>query len=117
MRYSIFLRDFERSAAIGIHPHEQGITQPVRFHVTLDILAPQAAETDEIDDTVSYEGIVAIIDAALGSGHTGLVEKLAETIAQDCMKDRRVQQAWVKIEKPVAIPGGVVGVEITRKQD
>jgi len=116
MRYTIFLRDFERSAAIGIHPHEQGVTQPVRFEVRLDVLAPQAAETDAIDQTVSYEGIVAIIDAELGRGHVGLVEKLAETIAQQCLADKRVQEAMVRIEKPTAIPGGVAGVEIVRRQ-
>ncbi|MCR9255951.1 MAG: dihydroneopterin aldolase [Alphaproteobacteria bacterium] len=116
MRYRIFLRDFERSAAIGIHPHEQGITQPVRFDVRLEVLAPQAAETDQIDNTVSYEGIVAIIDEELASGHVGLVEKLAETIAQRCLADKRVQEVWVRIEKPTAIPSGIAGVEITRVQ-
>ena len=54
---------------------------------------------DELSRVVNYEKIVVAVRAIVGSGHTRLVETMAERIAEACLRDARVRTARIRVEK------------------
>ena len=71
---------------------------------------------DDITNVVSYEYIVNDIEGLINSGHFGLLETLAEKISKICLKDERVLNVTIKIEKlDVFKNARSVGIEIYRE--
>jgi 7,8-dihydroneopterin aldolase/epimerase/oxygenase len=116
----VFVRDMVLSASIGIYPHEHRDRQRVRINVDLavDDEAAQAGGIvgpDELNRVVNYEKIVAAVRAIVGSGHTRLVETMAERIAEACLLDARVRTARIRVEKLDIFADAVsAGVEVER---
>ena len=66
---------------------------------------------------VDVADVVERVKTLVASGHVNLVETLAERIADLCLGDRRVQEAWVRLEKLHAIAeAGGVGCEVTKRR-
>ena len=110
---SVFIRDLELLARIGIHGHEHGKPQPVRINVwltcTIDV------RSDKLADAVDYEAVAENVRSIVTAGHINLAETLAERIASSCLQDKRVEKARVRVEKLQALPGtDSAGVEIER---
>ena len=114
--HRVFIRDLELSALIGVHGHEKAKPQRVRLNVELYVR--EAGDTaDDIRNVVSYEAVIARIEAIVAQGHVHLVETLAERIARDCLADERVVSVRVRVEKPDIIRNAAgVGVEIERRR-
>jgi dihydroneopterin aldolase len=111
----IFVRDLELAALIGVHRHEQDGRQRVRINLDLDVLEGDQPAQDRLSDVVCYAEIVAGVRAIIAAGHINLVETLAERIATQCLSDRRVRSARVRVEKlDVFADASSVGVEIER---
>lgn len=111
----IFVRDLELAALIGVHRHEQDGRQRVRINLDLDVLEGDHPAQDRLSDVVCYADIVAGVRALIAAGHINLVETLAERIATQCLSDRRVLSAKVRVEKlDVFADAASVGVEIER---
>jgi dihydroneopterin aldolase len=111
----VSVRDYVRSVDIGAFRSEQGVPQRIRFNVVLEVAHHAAAETDDVDQVVSYDDITDAIDAALAAERVDLLETLAERIARDCLSDARAVRVFVRVEKLDRIPGGL-GVEIERRR-
>ena len=112
----IFVRDLVIPCSIVIHRHEQGAPQRVR--ITLDLAVADARPLDDrIAAVISYDDLVAGIEAIAGTGHVNLVETLAERIAEFALRDGRARAVRVRVEKLDAIAEvGAVGVEIRRRR-
>jgi dihydroneopterin aldolase len=109
----IFVHDLVLDIEIGVHHHEKGATQRVRFSVDVAMTpAPRALE-DDIGRTFDYDTIISGIKAIVSRGHINLVETVAEDVAQHCLAHPRAASVTVKIEKLDKEPGAV-GVEIVR---
>lgn len=109
----VFIRNLELPARIGIHGHEQGKPQPVRFNVSL--WTNLATTGDRLDNAIDYEAVAGKIRSIVASGHINLAETLAERIASACLQDSRVAKVRVQVEKLHAIAGAeAAGVEIER---
>ncbi len=112
----VFVRDLLLEAQIGVYAHEYGRTQPVRVNV--DLTVSESTHGDQLANVVCYETVTNRIKAIVESGHTGLVETMAERIAAACLEDTRVLMARVRVEKLAAIAEAAsVGVEIERAQE
>ena len=110
---SIFVRNLELLARIGVHGHEQGMPQPVRISVWLS--SNGKAADDKLESAVDYEAVSGKIRSIVAAGHINLAETLAERIATACLEDSRVFKARVKVEKLHALAGAeAAGVEIER---
>ncbi len=115
----VFLRDMVLQAAIGVHPHEQGVTQRVRINISFGVQdeAGLAVGRDELSRTVSYERVVQLVHRIVAEGHVRLVETVAERIAAGVLADRRIRVIRVKVEKlDVFDELEAVGVEIERRR-
>ena len=114
--YRIFVKDLVLSGLIGIHPHEQDQPQRIRFNVDLLVEDNCDAAGDDIANVVSYENIISGIKTLLARGHVGLVETLAEEIANMCLDDERIMVVRARVEKlDVFDEAASVGVEIERR--
>lgn len=114
--YRIFIRDLVLAMEIGIHPHEQGRQQRVRFNLTAETL--RDPDEDGISGVVSYEDLLNGIKDIATSGHIALVEVLGDRILDMALEHRRVRSATVCIEKlDVFGDAESVGAEMSRSRD
>lgn len=111
----VFVRDLKLEATLGIYAEEKIQAQRVLVNIDMTVDDLGADLGDELSNVVCYETAVKNVQKIVADGHVHLVETLAETIAEKCLKDRRVQAVRVRIEKPDAIAEAAsVGVEIER---
>lgn len=112
---TIFIRNLEVAVNIGVHKHELGMAQPVRINV--ELVTEVRSDVDRLEGVVDYEAVTNGIRAIVAEGHISLAETLAERIVSHCLKDRRVAQARVRVEKLRALAGAeAAGVEIVRNR-
>lgn len=111
----VIVRDFILPARIGIYPAEHVTPQNICVNVTMD-LANHHIDHDVIEDTVSYEDIMNEIRLQ-ATIHHNLVETLAEHLAQFTLKDARVKEVTVQVEKLEIYPDARVGCNITRARE
>ena len=113
----VFVTRLALQARIGIHPHERKAPQTIWVSVDASVAEQELATEAAIEDVVCYEGISKEIAAIVASGHIDLVETLAEMIADCLMRDKRIVQLRIKVEKPDAIDAAEsVGIAIERLQ-
>jgi len=113
----IYIRDLALRCIIGLYPEERKNKQDVIINIVLETDLRAAGKSDSLNDTVDYKAIkLAILDFTENSSFQ-LIESLAEGIAAICLKDARVQNATVTIDKPGALRFcRSVAVEITRSR-
>ena len=113
----IFLNDFLIQANIGVYKHEKEITQPLRINIIAKVKNPKNINDDNLQSVVCYNQISKKIKKIIKSGHTILLEKLAEKIFQECFKNKRIETMKIRLEKPEAIEGAVgAGIEVERSR-
>ncbi len=113
----ISVRDYTKDVEIGAFQVERGVTQRIKFNVVLEVLPTSAAETDDVDQVLSYDSITEAIDHQLEVERLNLLETLAERIATQILAHRQALRVFVRIEKMDRIPGSL-GIEIVRtRQD
>ncbi|GAC1340587.1 MAG: hypothetical protein NVSMB26_28650 [Beijerinckiaceae bacterium] len=110
----VFVRDFVVKAKIGAYAHERETEQSLRFSVEADVHRADV-QNDDMRAVFSYDTITDAIRLMLARGHVALVERLAEDIADQMLRDQRVLRVAVRVEKLDILPGSV-GVEITRER-
>ena len=115
--YRMFVRDLVLPCRIGVYAHEKLAPQRVRINVSMGVEPGAAARNDDIANVLSYDDLLHGIKALTDGGHINLVETLAEAIADVCLKDRRVVETRVTVEKLDVEPrANGVGVEIERRR-
>ncbi len=114
----VFVRDLELMASVGVYELEKRYEQRLIISVDLMVLDDYDAESDSLSAVLDYGTVIAGIRAIVESGHTNLLETLAERVAQRCLADQRVMRAVVRLEKPDIVPGcRTVGIEIVRDRN
>ncbi len=120
----VFIRDMTLSAQIGVTASEKRAPQRVRVNIDLAVeddgarpLSRERVGQDRLARVVDYEPIAAAVRRIVAEGHVGLVETLAERIAEACLADHRVIAARVRVEKlEIFADVAAVGVEIERRR-
>jgi D-erythro-7,8-dihydroneopterin triphosphate epimerase len=113
----IHIRDLLLRCIVGIRDWERAKKQDVVLNVTLHADLGRACRSDAIDDTVDYVAIKQSVIDTVESSSFYLVERLAQAVADVCLRDGRVQRVDVLLEKPGALRfARTVGVEITRER-
>jgi len=103
----VYVRDLVMDASVGVYDHERANLQRVRVNLDMDVIGPG----------VSGERAAAVIRGIVGTGHTTLIETMAERIAARWLEDARVRSVVVRVEKLDVFPdAAAVGVEIERSR-
>ena len=115
--YRIIVRDLLLKCRIGIYEHERLAPQRVRINVDLAVAETVAGADDDIANVYNYEEVINGTKEVIAQRHIDLVETLAEEIAAHCLRDSRVREARVRVEKlDVYAEAESVGIEIVRYQ-
>lgn len=114
-RRRVFVRDLRLDAYIGAYEREQGVPQPVKIDLEIEVVEPSDPVSDRLEDVVCYNKLTQGIKSIIDEGHIKLVETLAERVAEFALSHPMVHSVLVRIEKPNAIPeAAAAGVEIFR---
>ncbi len=113
----IFIRDLLVRCIVGVDEQERGEKQDIVVHLTLDVDLRRAGRTDALEDTLDYKALKKQVLRVVENSRFRLIEALAQSIADECLKHRRVERVRVVVEKPGALRfARTVGVEIVRGQ-
>ncbi len=113
----IFLNDFMLEANIGVYKHEREGAQPLRINVVAKVKNPKKINDSNLQSVVCYNQISKKIKKIIKSGHTILLEKLAEKIFQECFRNKRIETMKIRLEKLDAIQGAAsAGIEVERSR-
>ncbi len=111
----IYLHDLKIDCVLGIWEWERRTTQTVTVDLDLGADVRKAATSDRIEDTVNYKAIAKRLIGFVGESQFGLVETLAEKIADIVLKEFPVRWVRVRVNKKGAIRGASdVGVIVER---
>lgn len=111
----IEIHDLLLRCIVGINESERNNKQDILINIIMWADTRPAARSDNIDDAVNYRTVTKQIIEHVEASQYFLVERLVERIADICLRDERVQQVQVSLEKPGALRfARSVGVTITR---
>ena len=106
----VYVSDLVLPVRIGVHDHERGAPQKVRFDVSVEV-RPDSMLLEGKGDYFSYEIIMDAIAKATSAGHVNLAETLAVRIADTILQDSRAERVTIKVEKLEVVPG-ILGIEL-----
>ena len=112
---TIFLRDLEVNATIGIYEWEKRIRQKVRIDLEMGCDIAKAAASDSIEDTLNYKAVGKRVIQFAEESRYELVETLVEKIAEILMTEFEIPWVRITVSKPGAVRGSRdVGIIIER---
>jgi len=113
----IFIHDLVVRCIVGIDENEREEKQDVLVHLTLEVDLRRAGRTDALEDTIDYRALKKQILRVAEDSRFHLIEALAQSIAEECLKESRIERVKVIVEKPGALRfARTVGVEIVRSR-
>jgi 7,8-dihydroneopterin aldolase/epimerase/oxygenase len=86
----------------GVFDHERVTGQDFVVDVVLDLEVSSAARSDDLADTVDYAAVAERVAQIVGGEPVNLLETLATRIADDCLRDSRIDAVEVRVHKPEA---------------
>lgn len=114
---TIFLKDLQIKAVVGIWDWERAVPQTVSIDLEMAADVAAAAERDHIDATLDYKAVTKRIIAFVEDSDFQLIETMAERIAAIVTDEFGVPWVQVTVHKPWAIRGSRdVGIRIERGQ-
>ena len=115
---TIFIRELRLQAWIGLHRHEK--LAPQTIEIDLEIGLPRGAsvfKTGKVGDTIDYGVVTERIRALLAEERFGLVESLAERVADVILRDFKAPRVKISVAKPGALRDARrVGVTLERER-
>ena len=111
----IYLNDLRIDTVIGIYEWERRTKQTVIFDIELATDIRKAAESDNIDDTLSYKTVAKRLISYVSTSEFELIETLAEQVAGILLDEFKVPWCRLRLNKRGAVRGvRDVGIIIER---
>lgn len=117
---NIILKGLEFTGCHGVLPEEKTTPQIFRIDINLYKELILAGQTDDLADTINYAEIYDEVKNIIENNSYNLIEKLAETIAQNILDKYPIAAIKVIVYKPNAPVKGkfdYFAVEIFRSND
>ena len=116
-RTVIFLKELFRDVDIGIHAHEKGHPQRLRFDIEVMMHGSNPPKSDRITDVVNYEYLLESIDMSISGTRISLLESLGSRILDKLMAPVQVSEATIRITKMDILDGDAkFGCQMSRKR-
>ena len=113
----IRINDLKVRALIGAYSWEKVNKQELVINITIEYDASKACLSDKLKDALNYESVAAKAIKTAEGEHHALLEKLASKLLAGVMSDRRVQAAYVRVDKPQALSqAGSVSFELSAER-
>lgn len=95
---------------IGMYPEERVQKQSLFIDLKIRLHLSSDSQSDAIEETVDYV-LLAQLCAQVALNDYFLIETFAKEIVKECLTRFPISWAWVKIQKPSAIPEACAFVE------
>lgn len=99
----VFIENLKVPASIGVWEWEHRIKQNLIFDIELGCDLQQAAQSDNVENTVSYKDVSLRISEFIAESKFNLLETVAEKIAGLILDEFPVSWCKVKVSKPRAV--------------
>ncbi len=111
----IFIKELRIPCLIGIFDWERKKKQIVSIDLEFPSSILKSAKSDNIRDAADYKKIAKRTIDYVSSSKFYLIEALIENLAQVLLKEFKLKEITLQVEKPGAIRGArTVGIRITR---
>lgn len=111
----VFVENLKIAACIGVWEWERRVKQNLIVDIQLGCDIHQAAQSDSIEDAISYKDVATRIHDFVAESNFKLIESVAESIATIILEEFSATWCRVKISKPRAVEkASNVGVIIER---
>jgi len=111
----VFIHDLQIETVIGIYDWERKIRQTISLDIEMATDISKAAQSDDIDDALSYKTVAKRLIDFVEQSEFELVEALAEKICAIIREEFEVPWVKLTLHKPGAVRGSKsVGVIIER---
>lgn len=113
----IEIRGLELLVFCGVLPEEQARRQPILFDLDIYVDLRRAGISDDLNDTVDYGGVIALISDRLSEERFELLERLAVYVADLVLEIGSVSGVTVtarKLRPPIPQHVATTGVRIHR---
>jgi D-erythro-7,8-dihydroneopterin triphosphate epimerase len=101
---TIRINDLKVRTLIGAYSWERVNKQELVINITIEYDASQACLSDKLKDALNYESVAAKAVKTAQASRYVLLEKLTSKLLAGIMADKRVQAAYVRVDKSHAIP-------------
>lgn len=101
---TIYLRDIELHARIGLFEWEQHIEQKLLLSLTMQCDCAAPAREDDLTQGVDYGAVLRRVQAHVAASRVKLLETLAEQIAALILAEFAVQNVTVEVAKVFIFP-------------
>ena len=98
----------------GVGEMERKVEQEFEISVKMGVDTKVAATSDKLADALDYAPVKDNIVNVIQGKSFYLIEKLADTIATEILKDKRITKVELTIRKTAVWDNGVPGISITR---
>lgn len=113
----ILLHGVELEVHVGVPEEERRQTQTVFLDLALECDLKPAGGSDQVEDTVDYAAVHALVKRVAAGHPHALIEAMAERVAAAVLAKFPVDAVTVRVRKPEALRERLVewaGVEIRR---
>lgn len=112
----VFIDHLEVYCTIGVYHWEKEITQKLILDLEMDYDTKPAGQQDNMDLALDYAAVSQRVTQLINAKPIGLVEAVAEQVAQLLLQEFSVHRVKVRVTKPGAVANARgVGVEIVRE--
>lgn len=114
---SIFIQDLKVKTKLGVPDWERLLPQSVLIDIEIALPNHANFNSDNIQDTIDYGEVCAMVERLLEEQTFKLVETMAEQICQHILQDFKAPWVRIKISKPNILRSAkAVGVIMERGQ-
>ena len=99
----MFIRDLSLKCIVGTKPEERTKKQRIIINIVLKCDLRKAGRTDRLTDTVNYKKLSDDVKALVARSRYYLIERMADRIADLCLRSAGVKAATVTVDKPEAL--------------
>ncbi len=119
LKDKILLKGIVLYARLGAEKEEREVRQKISLDVELSLNLEETAQKDDLEKTVDYEKVYNLIKERIEAKKYHLFEALAQDIAQEILKNFKIEEILVRVKKPqvkLAGPLDYAAVEIRRRR-
>ncbi len=98
----------------GVGEAERKVEQEFEIWAKMEVDTAQAAQSDELEDALDYAPIKEQIVETIQGRSFYLIERLADTLCQEILKDKRIRTIELTVKKVAIWTNGVPGVTVVR---
>lgn len=116
MSDKVIIRNLQCAVLIGVYDFERDEKQRVIFDIDCFVDNQPAGLSDNVEDTVDYAAVVALVEQICATTQYFLLEALAEHVAREVLAQfSKVDGLQITLYKPDIMPNDVnVAIQIER---